>query len=120
VSITCDPDTDTVKALNDYANGLQADPQRWLFCRGDMEYTQRVAKGMNLFLSRQGHSNYAVVIDKWGKVRAMFDGISTRDCEKMQKLLVKLQAETEKPQDDPASDKTVSRDATHRDDYRDC
>jgi cytochrome oxidase Cu insertion factor (SCO1/SenC/PrrC family) len=97
VSITCDPDTDTVEALKTYADGLQADPERWLFCRAEMEYTQRVAKGMQLFLSRKGHSNYAVVIDKWGKIRGTFDGISTADCQRMQKLLVKLEAETESP-----------------------
>jgi cytochrome oxidase Cu insertion factor (SCO1/SenC/PrrC family) len=111
VSITCDPDTDTAEALNVYANGFEADPARWLFCRGDMEYTQRVAKGMDLYLSRKGHSNYAVVIDKWGKRRGMFDAISTRDCENMKKLLVKLQAE-EPPPDAASDNKTASRDAT--------
>jgi cytochrome oxidase Cu insertion factor (SCO1/SenC/PrrC family) len=109
VSVTCDPDTDTVDALNVYADGLKADPARWLFCRADLEYTQRVAKGMNLFLSRKGHSNHAVVIDKWGKTRGIFDGISTADCERMQKLLVKLVAETEPPHDPADGDKTASR-----------
>jgi cytochrome oxidase Cu insertion factor (SCO1/SenC/PrrC family) len=97
VSITCDPDTDTVEALKVYADGLQADPARWLFGRAEMNYTQRVAKGMNLALSRKGHSNYAVVIDKFGTTRGVFDAISTADCERMKKLLVKLQAETEAP-----------------------
>jgi len=109
VSITCDPDTDTIEALNTYANSFQADPARWLFCRGDMQYTQRVAKGMNLFLSRRGHSNYAVVIDKWGKTRGVFDGISSADCERMQKLLIELQAETEPPHGPAESEQTVSR-----------
>jgi cytochrome oxidase Cu insertion factor (SCO1/SenC/PrrC family) len=108
VSITCDPDTDTIKALNDYANFQQADPARWLFCRADLNYTQRVAKGMQLALSRKGHSNYAVVIDKWGKVRGIFDGISAADSERMQKLLVELVAETEPPKDATIDDKTAS------------
>jgi cytochrome oxidase Cu insertion factor (SCO1/SenC/PrrC family) len=94
VSITCDPDTDTVEALNQYANALNADPNRWLFCRGDMEYTQRVAKGMDLFLSRKGHSNYAVVIDKAGKIHGPYDGISTQACEEMQKKLAELESES--------------------------
>jgi cytochrome oxidase Cu insertion factor (SCO1/SenC/PrrC family) len=111
VSITCDPDTDTVEALNVYADGQQADRDRWLFCRGDLEYTQRVAKGMNLFLSRKGHSNYAVVFDKWGKVRGIFDAISTAESAKMQKLLVKLQAETEPPHD-AVENKATARAAT--------
>lgn len=97
VSITCDPDTDTIEALQAYADSLQADAERWLFCRADMQYTQRVAKGMNLFLSRKGHSNSAVVIDKWGKIRGIFDGISSVDSEKMRKLLVRLVAEEQSP-----------------------
>ncbi|MCI0335555.1 MAG: SCO family protein [Planctomycetes bacterium] len=93
VSVTCDPDTDTVETLAKYADSLQADPDRWLFCRADLDYTQRVAKGMKLFLSRKGHQNYAIVIDKAGNTRGMFDATSTSDCERMQKLLEKLVAE---------------------------
>ena len=33
VSITCDPDTDTLEALRKYADHWKADPERWLFCR---------------------------------------------------------------------------------------
>ena len=94
LSITCDPDTDKIEALSKYADSLQADPARWLFARADLDYTQRVALGMKMFLSRKGHQNYAVVIDKAGNIRGMFDGTSTSDCERMQKMLVKLEAET--------------------------
>lgn len=93
VSITCDPDTDTTETLAKYADTMQADPDRWLFCRGDLDYTQRVASGMKLFLSLKGHQNYAVVIDKAGNIRGMYDGTSTSDCERMQKMLEKLEAE---------------------------
>ena len=34
VSITCDPDNDTLEVLRKYADRWQADPERWLFCRG--------------------------------------------------------------------------------------
>ncbi len=57
VSITCDPDTDTVEALRAYAERFRADPNRWLFCRGDLDYIQRVAKGMMLYLSLKGHQD---------------------------------------------------------------
>jgi cytochrome oxidase Cu insertion factor (SCO1/SenC/PrrC family) len=93
VSITCDPDTDTLETLNTYANDLKADPERWLFCRGDLDYTRRVALGMKLFLSRKGHQNYAIVIDKTGNIAGIYDATSTADCERMQKKLVELVAE---------------------------
>jgi cytochrome oxidase Cu insertion factor (SCO1/SenC/PrrC family) len=93
VSITCDPDTDNVKALNDYADRWQADPKRWLFVRAPLEYTQRVAKGMNLALFRKGHQDYAIVFDKAGKVRGMFDAASRSQCERMHTMLEELQKE---------------------------
>ena len=40
VSISCDPDTDTLEALRVYADRFQADPKRWLFCRADLDYVK--------------------------------------------------------------------------------
>jgi protein SCO1/2 len=97
VSITCDPDNDTVEALRAYAERWQADPERWLFCRADLEYVQRIAKGMKLFLSLKGHQDEVVVIDKQGKIRGIFDGTSESQCKRIQSLLVECLAE--QPQD---------------------
>jgi len=93
VSITCDPSNDTVEVLREYADRWNADPERWLFCRADLEYIQRVALGMNLALYRQGHQDYAVVIDKTGKVRGMFDVTSKMQCERLHSLLLECLAE---------------------------
>lgn len=90
VSITCDPDTDTLEVLNDHAERWEANRDRWIFCRADLNYTQRVARGMNLFLSRKGHQDHAVVIDKTGKIRGMFNAMSTRDCQRMITMLGEL------------------------------
>jgi cytochrome oxidase Cu insertion factor (SCO1/SenC/PrrC family) len=93
VSITCDPDTDNLKALGDYSERWQADPKRWLFVRGPLEYTQQVAAGMKLALMRKGHQDYAIVFDKAGKIRGMFDAASRSQCERMNTMLVELQKE---------------------------
>lgn len=98
VSITCDPDNDTTDVLAKYAEQWQADPARWLFTRADLDYTKRVAKGMNVFLERKGHQDYAIVIDKSGKVRAMLDATSKAQCERLHDKLLELVAE-ESPQD---------------------
>jgi cytochrome oxidase Cu insertion factor (SCO1/SenC/PrrC family) len=97
VSITCDPDNDSVEALRQYADQWQADPKRWLFCRADMEYTRRVARGMNLYLGRQTHKDYAVVVDKSGKIRGMFDATSKIDCQRLQTMLKQCAAEESPP-----------------------
>jgi cytochrome oxidase Cu insertion factor (SCO1/SenC/PrrC family) len=101
VSITCDPDNDTLEALRVYADGLSADPQRWLFCRADLEYVQRVAKGMKIFLSLKGHQDYLIVIDKQGKIRNIADGTSEIECNRLHKVL--LECLDEKAPEDMAS-----------------
>jgi protein SCO1 len=93
VSITCDPANDSVQVLSDYAKRWNADPQRWLFCRADLDYTKRVALGMNLALYRQGHQDYAIVIGKTGKIRGMFDITSKSQCERLHTLLLECLAE---------------------------
>jgi cytochrome oxidase Cu insertion factor (SCO1/SenC/PrrC family) len=101
VSITCDPDNDSVKALRDYADRWQADPRRWLFCRADLDYTKRVAKGMNLALERKGHQDYAIVIDKTGKMCAWYDATSKSECQRLHTRLLECLAES--PSDDLAA-----------------
>lgn len=93
VSMTCDPDTDTVEALREYADRFRADPNRWLFCRGDLNYIQRVAKGMMLYLSLKGHQDRAIVVDKTGKIRGEYDGTSEIECNQMRTMLLKCLAE---------------------------
>jgi cytochrome oxidase Cu insertion factor (SCO1/SenC/PrrC family) len=101
VSITCDPDNDTPDVLRDYADRWQADPDRWLFCHADLDYTQRVARGMKLFLSYKGHQDRVVVIDKAGKIRGMFDATSKSDCRRLRTML--LECLQEKPPQDFAA-----------------
>jgi protein SCO1/2 len=102
VSITCDPDNDTLDVLKAYADAYQADPHRWLFCRADLDYAKRVALGMKVYLSYKDHMDRVVVIDKAGKIRGYFDATSSIDCDRMRTLLVKCLAE-KAPQDLAAS-----------------
>jgi cytochrome oxidase Cu insertion factor (SCO1/SenC/PrrC family) len=93
VSISCDPDTDTVEELRGYADRRGADPNRWLFCRADLDYIKRVGLGMKLDVFLKGHRDDAVVIDKQGKIRGYFNATSTRECTAMRDMLVELLAE---------------------------
>ncbi len=103
VSITCDPDNDSTEALAEYADRWQADPVRWLFCRADLDYTKRVAKGMNVALQRKGHQDFAIVIDKTGKIRGWYDATSKSQCERLHAKLLECLAE--EPPNDLASTK---------------
>jgi cytochrome oxidase Cu insertion factor (SCO1/SenC/PrrC family) len=107
VSITCDPNTDTIEALQAYADRWKADPERWLFCRADLDYVERVARGMKLPLSLKGHRDEAIVIDKNGKIRGMFDATSQSQCQRMKALLIECLEE--KPGETAAEDETKEK-----------
>ena len=94
VSITVDPNADTIEVLQDYADRFHADPERWLFCRGDLKYIKRVGRDiMKLPVTWQGHNEAAVVIDRTGKVRGMYDVTSISQSKKLEMLLKKCLAE---------------------------
>jgi protein SCO1/2 len=94
VSITVDPDTDTLPVLRTYAEQMQADPERWLFCRGDLDYVQRIGHDiMKLQLGWKGHQDYAVVVDRQGEIRGMFDATSRSQSQRLRTLLLKCLAE---------------------------
>jgi cytochrome oxidase Cu insertion factor (SCO1/SenC/PrrC family) len=113
VSITCDPDNDTLDVLSEYAKKWNADPDRWLFCRGDFEYTKGIARGMNLALAMKMHADHAAVIDKAGKIRGLFDATSRYQCDRMRALLLECLAEPA-PTGGPVKE-TVAADSSSRD-----
>jgi cytochrome oxidase Cu insertion factor (SCO1/SenC/PrrC family) len=102
LSISCDPDNDTLRALREYADRWKADPERWLFARGDLEYVKRVGRGMNVDVYRKGHKDYAIVFDKTGRIRGMFDATSKSQCERLRTRLLECMAE-DMPQHDLAA-----------------
>ena len=57
---------------------------------------------MNLHLGLKTHQDYAIVIDKSGKVRGMFDATSKNDCQRLRTMLLKC-LEEEPPSKDESS-----------------
>ena len=88
VSITVDPDNDTLEVLREYADRWEADPERWLFCRADLDYVKRIGLAMDLAIDRQGHSDRAVVIDKKGQIRGMYDATSKSQSQRLRTKLL--------------------------------
>ena len=85
VSITVDPKHDTLPRLQKYAERFQADPERWLFCRGDLQYIMRVGRDvLNLPVRWQSHNEYAVVIDRQGVLHTY--RVDARDPETKRKI----------------------------------
>jgi len=109
VSVTVDPNADTIEVLQQYADQFNADPERWLFCRGDLKYIKRVGRDiMKLPVTWQGHNESAVVIDRTGKVRGMYDVTSISQSKKLEVLLRKCLAEAA-PLDNAEAEATRDR-----------
>lgn len=94
VSITCDPETDTLSSLREYADRYDADPQRWLFCRTKLTDAKRIASDMKVRLARRGHQDDAIVIDRSGKIRGTFDLMNEGHRRRLRAKLMECLSET--------------------------
>ena len=69
LSISCDPDVDTPEVLAEYAERFNADPEKWLFLTGDLNYIRRVGGEIySLPVNRRSHVDRFVLVDQNGKV----------------------------------------------------
>jgi protein SCO1 len=85
ISISVDPEHDTVPVLADYATRWRADPSRWRFVRGDITAVRAlVERGMQIGFDDLGettasgapnitHSGHFVLIDQTGHIRGYYD-----------------------------------------------
>ena len=111
VSITVDPKADTIEVLQKYADRFNADPERWLFCRGDLGYIKRIGRDiMKLPVTWQGHNETAVVMDRAGQVRGMYDVASRTQSKKLEALLKELVTEPLPSIEDTDADPAVTAD----------
>jgi protein SCO1 len=88
VSVTVDPQTDTLERLREYAQRFGADPQRWLFLRGEESELAELARSVSLAVASDPgaapgfqvtHSTKVLVIDGQGRVRGYYDGTSPEE-----------------------------------------
>jgi cytochrome oxidase Cu insertion factor (SCO1/SenC/PrrC family) len=105
VSVTTDPQTDTPSRLREYAQEMDAQPNRWIFLTGDSPaYVQRVAvEFLGLFVQGSDHATDLVVVDRWGRVRGKFNWRKPEQEVAMLQLIDELLAETHPPQSKSSS-----------------
>jgi len=103
VSFTVDPEHDTPNVLKAYADGLGADPKRWLFLTGKQPEIYRLIKdSFHLGVEQnQGearkpgnevtHSNRLIVVDRQGHIRGWdFDGTNPEDLPRLKQRVEEL------------------------------
>lgn len=83
VSVSVDPQTDTLERLAAYGSERRADFERWHFLRGDEDQVLALAASVSLAVQRDGaadlgmqvaHSTRFVVVDGEGRVRGYYEG----------------------------------------------
>ena len=79
VSVTVNPEQDTVEVLKEYTKKLKIDSEKWHFLTGD----RQVIKEMLVSSFKLGdmkdpifHSSYFSLVDKHGIIRGYYDGTS--------------------------------------------
>lgn len=94
VSFTVDPDNDTPAVLKAYADGFEADPQRWLFLTGQFRDTQRICNELfQLPLSGKQHTERIALMDREGKLRGTFNALDENTLKQFKKKLAEVLAE---------------------------
>jgi protein SCO1/2 len=76
VSISVDPDYDSLQILQAYAKDHGVTDNRWLFLRGPIEEVKKLAEdGLKLPMGNlpAGHSSKFVLVDNKGQIRGYYD-----------------------------------------------
>ncbi|MFC1729461.1 SCO family protein [candidate division KSB1 bacterium] len=80
VSISCDPEVDTLPVLQEYARTYGVADGRWKFLRTDIENVVELSeKGFMLSASGlpMGHSTKFILVDENLQIRGYYDGLSS-------------------------------------------
>jgi len=76
LSLTTDPETDTVQVLKSYSEKFKADSSRWTMARGEEKTLQQFGQDvLKLPVGEvpDAHSARIVLIDKMGQIRGWYD-----------------------------------------------
>jgi protein SCO1 len=86
VSISVDPDRDTLAALQDYASGFGVNDARWQFLWMPVADVVNLSEnGFKLTAQNlpSGHSNRFVLVDSRGQIRGYYNGTDDDDVKKL-------------------------------------
>ncbi len=104
ISHTVDPERDSVGRLKQYADSLGADSNHWLFLTGTKEALYDAARTSYLLDNQANsklkiqeqfiHTQLVALVDKGGRVRGIYDGLSQQELAKLRKDIGELLKET--------------------------
>jgi cytochrome oxidase Cu insertion factor (SCO1/SenC/PrrC family) len=94
ISITSDPEYDSLEVLAEYARMWGVKDDSWLFLTGELPLIKRI--GSEFFgaaADGDHHSTELFVVDRWGRVRGRFHWNKTDEVEQMRQLIQELVTE---------------------------
>ena len=102
VSITIDPTNDTPSRLDEYSKRFNADPSRWFFLTGRMDYIVRIGKDIfKTPIEPGGHTERLFVIGRKGEIRGAFHFQNPVEMQEMRTMLNQLLAEDAEAESEP-------------------
>ena len=96
VSISVDPERDTLEALNEYARLLGVNNKEWIFLRGDIEKVAEICEKQFLLGVGElpwGHTTKFILVDHLGRIRSYHDGLSESSMEVLKNNIRQLARE---------------------------
>ncbi len=90
VSISVDPDNDTLEVLSAYRDRLEVDADRWHFLRGDIDAVRTLSeKGFLLAASDlpYGHSLRFVLLDETAQIRGFYQSDDVEHLDQLRRAL---------------------------------
>jgi protein SCO1 len=95
ISHTCQPEYDSLPALKYYADSLKINNSKWHFVTGNKLQLYKMAResykiddpknNVGKIEDQFLHSQFIALVDKWGRVRGIYDGIKKDEMEKLAK-----------------------------------
>jgi len=100
-SHTCNPDTDSVSVLKQYADSLQVDTKKWIFITGRKDSLYQMARSSYLLDDPKNnvekiedqfiHTQFFALVDRTGKVRGkIYDGLKTIEVQQLKRDIARL------------------------------
>ena len=98
LTISVQPDVDTVPVLKKYADSFDAKADRWSFLTGPLEAIEAVGEdSFNVVVDPATHTDDILLVDKWGRNRDRFKWSSPDDMKRFIKVVKDVAQETEPP-----------------------
>ncbi len=95
LSHTCQPEYDSIINLKYYADSLKIDNKKWFFVTGNKLELYKMAResykiddpknNVGKIEDQFLHSQFLALVDKWGQLRGVYDGLKTDEMQKLKK-----------------------------------